>query len=437
MRKIFLLALGLILTIGAQAISAAELYGCMADENTLSIRYDDGRETNNGLLPQTMTDDGWLTFAKTHTITTIEFWSDVQRARPTSTEYWFSGFEDLTTIVHMDYLNTSRVTSMEGMFENCVKLKELDLCRFDVSKVTKMDGMFYYCAALKTIYCNSFWAHECDAAGNNMFHGCTSLVGGQGTKCNGTTNITINNAHPDNGASVPGYFTEKDELYGYRSGNKMIIRYDKERESHGGLYPQNVDIYGWLNLDDSSNPITTIELHSSVQNARPTITNFWFSGFEYVNSFVHLDYLNTSEVMHMQGMFKRCYVLTSIDISSFNTEKLKSTYMMFFNCYALTTIYCNDDWSEIGKGAWSNIMFQECSSLVGGNGTPWDADHLDITYARPDDPANGKPGYFTAQTQGIDDVQGNKVQGTKVIRDGQLFIEINGRTYDAQGKEVK
>ena len=42
-----------------------------------------------------------------------------------------------------------------------------------------------------------------------------------------------------------------------------------------------------------------------------------------------------------------------------------------------------------------------------------------------------------APGQGIEDVQGNKLQSTKVLRDGQLLIEHNGKTYDARGVEIK
>lgn len=38
---------------------------------------------------------------------------------------------------------------------------------------------------------------------------------------------------------------------------------------------------------------------------------------------------------------------------------------------------------------------------------------------------------------GVGEVQGEKVQCTKVLRDGQLMIEKGGRTYNAQGIEVK
>ena len=37
----------------------------------------------------------------------------------------------------------------------------------------------------------------------------------------------------------------------------------------------------------------------------------------------------------------------------------------------------------------------------------------------------------------IDNVQSDKAQSTKVLRNGQLFIERNGHTYDAKGQEVK
>lgn len=39
--------------------------------------------------------------------------------------------------------------------------------------------------------------------------------------------------------------------------------------------------------------------------------------------------------------------------------------------------------------------------------------------------------------QGIDEVQRDNVQGTKVLKDGQLFIERNGKTYNALGAEVQ
>ena len=42
-----------------------------------------------------------------------------------------------------------------------------------------------------------------------------------------------------------------------------------------------------------------------------------------------------------------------------------------------------------------------------------------------------------APGQGIEDVQGNKLQSTKVLRDGKLLIIVGDKTYDARGVEIK
>ena len=40
-------------------------------------------------------------------------------------------------------------------------------------------------------------------------------------------------------------------------------------------------------------------------------------------------------------------------------------------------------------------------------------------------------------SQGIGEVQNDKVQSTKVLRNGQLFIQRDGKTYSITGQEVK
>ena len=45
--------------------------------------------------------------------------------------------------------------------------------------------------------------------------------------------------------------------------------------------------------------------------------------------------------------------------------------------------------------------------------------------------------FYTNWAEGIENVQGNEVQSTKVLRDGQVLILRNGKTYTIQGQEVK
>ena len=48
-------------------------------------------------------------------------------------------------------VDTSNVTSMSNMFNNCRALTSLDVSGWDTSNVTNMLGMFRFCSALKTI----------------------------------------------------------------------------------------------------------------------------------------------------------------------------------------------------------------------------------------------------------------------------------------------
>ena len=45
--------------------------------------------------------------------------------------------------------------------------------------------------------------------------------------------------------------------------------------------------------------------------------------------------------------------------------------------------------------------------------------------------------FQTNKPEGIEDVQSDEVQSTKVVKDGQVFILRNGKTYTMQGQEVK
>lgn len=82
--------------------------------------------------------------------------------------------------------------------------------------------------------------------------------------------------------------------------------------------------------------------------------------------------------------------LTTLDVSNFDTAKATTFASMFDGCAALTTITASD-WSATVT---SGNMFNGCTSLVGGNGTTYDADHTDAAYAHIDTADN--PGYFTA-----------------------------------------
>ena len=135
--------------------------------------------------------------------------------------------------------------------------------------------------------------------------------------------------------------------------------------------------------------LKTLDLSNfSTSNVRDM--SLMFDGCKALQS-VDLSSFNTQNVNDMNGMFYDCENLTVLNIAHFDMQSVTSVSSMFGGCKKLKTIYCNDDWNKIGMDA--DETFEECYSLVGGNGTRFDPDHTYIDYARPDKP--GEPGYFT------------------------------------------
>jgi len=114
--------------------------------------------------------------------------------------------------VNLGRMSTASVITMDEMFYKCYSLKTLDLSSFNTSSVQYMSGMFEGCRSLTTIYGPAEWSlaglrGEGLTNTENMFSGCTSLVGGNGTsyQSHGVTNGTY--ARIDKQGN-PGYFTQ-------------------------------------------------------------------------------------------------------------------------------------------------------------------------------------------------------------------------------------
>ena len=110
------------------------------------------------------------------------------------------------TTLDLSNFNTSNVTNMASMLSG-IKITKLDLSSFDTRKVENMSWMFSNSNNLKTIYASDKFKTSNVTNYNNMFTGCTNLIGGSGTKYN-SSYVGKSYAHIDGGTSNPGYFTE-------------------------------------------------------------------------------------------------------------------------------------------------------------------------------------------------------------------------------------
>lgn len=85
-------------------------------------------------------------------------------------------------------IDTSNVTNMGYMFDDCPRLTTLDLSSFDTSKVTWMYNMFNYCFNLTTLDVSQFDTSNVTDMGN-MFNNCSSLTTLDVSRFN-TSNVT-------------------------------------------------------------------------------------------------------------------------------------------------------------------------------------------------------------------------------------------------------
>ena len=111
--------------------------------------------------------------------------------------------------VNLTGLNTSNVFSTANMFEDCTSLETVDLSGFDTSALLYTNAMFYNCGSLTTIIADDAWSMDNVAQSQNMFYGCASLVGGNGTAFD-EANVDGTYAHIDV-AGNPGYFSTLGE----------------------------------------------------------------------------------------------------------------------------------------------------------------------------------------------------------------------------------
>ena len=231
----------------------------------LTFYCDDQKTARNGMDVGPFENAGGRGWENARTnITTVVFDDSFANCTElTSTAFWFYGCDHLTEIVGISNLKTDNVTNMEWMFRgcsgltildvsgfktenvfdfglmfmdcssltsldisnfktdnmlymnymfyDCSGLTTLDMSNFKTDKVTAIDHMFYNCSGLTTIYAGNDWTTAAVTSGEDVFAGCTNLVGGKGTAYN-PDHVDYTYARIDGGpnSTTPGYFTEKN-----------------------------------------------------------------------------------------------------------------------------------------------------------------------------------------------------------------------------------
>lgn len=95
-------------------------------------------------------------------------------------------FQYYSALEKIGKITNDEVTNTSNMFDNCTKLKEVDLTSFSTSTVINMNNMFSGCISLETLDLHNFVTTNLTNT-SDMFYGCTKL------KNINMSNFTFNN----------------------------------------------------------------------------------------------------------------------------------------------------------------------------------------------------------------------------------------------------
>ena len=363
----------------------------------------------------------------------VTFADEIQ---PITTATWFLDCENLQTVRNVANLNTLHVTDMSQMFAGCAALTGLNLSALNTNNVTNMRQMFFECSGLETLDLSDWntgnvssmadMFNGCESLrtiralnkflvtnvtdGESMFQDCALLVGGNGTRYD-PAHVDKSYARRDAAPVTPGYFSPgvdidplpvSETLYAvlYSDGelafqnsldaqNGKTVLKTYETDSEG--YAKGNARGSYMAWYDDRASITSVNFAAAIY---PASTAQWFYSCENLAAVQNPANLHTDYVTDMGQMFAYCRSLTTLDLSGFHTAQTVDMSQMFYRCGQLTEIRASDSFS-LESLTNSRLMFGECVSLTGGQGTPYSRDHTDGTYARIDD-APSAPGYFTA-----------------------------------------
>lgn len=299
------------------------------ETQTLTLYYDTnfGKGNDQGISESPL----WMQLDERMKIKSVVFDESFKDARPTTCVFWFLWFEALTTIEHLDYLNTSEVEYMNSMFTKCTSLETLDLSSFNTEKVTDMQTMFEGSTNLRTINLPKGFIGSNVTDLNGMFRGCVSL-----------TELDLSGSNAEKVKNMNSMF------YGCVALSNLNLSWSKT----GSLTEMRY-------LFSSCHSLESLDL-SGFNTENVTSMVSMFSQCSSLRS-LDLSSFNTSKVIGMNLMFYNCTNLESIDLSSFETENLQQMPHMFYSCTKLETL----DLSSFATPNMTSMLsaFQNCKNL--------------------------------------------------------------------------
>ncbi|MBQ9001355.1 MAG: BspA family leucine-rich repeat surface protein [Eggerthellaceae bacterium] len=247
-------------------------------------------------------------------------------------------------------------------------IESIDFSGLDTSRTTNMASLLYNEQYLSSITWGSKFTTSNVTNMSCMFDNCCDLN-------------TLDVSHFDT-SSV----TDMSEMFNHLNGFFMT---DLDLSNFDTSNVTNMDgmFWGAINLKNLN--------ISSFNTSKVTSMNGMFAFCEDLAT-IDVSHFDMSKVRNHSGMFRDCYRLVAVSLPAYsaptegNVAFFGDMSGMFSSCYSLKTIYSQG--LDVNRVDCKN-MFKDCTNLVGGNGTKYDASYVNAQRACIDTAAT--PGYLT------------------------------------------
>ena len=321
-------------------------------------------------------DSLYAMFRNCSSLTSLNLGTSFNTGNTTSMDEMFKNCSSLTSINLGNNFDTSKVTNMAEMFSGCNSLTNIDLGnKFNTSNVTTINSMFYDCKKLENLDLGDNFDTSNVIYMHRVFESCNSL-----------RSIDLGDKFDTSKAQGMSFlFKDCSSLTSLDLGSKF----------------DTSNVTDMWSMFEGCKKLTSLDLGGKFDTSKVTTMTKMFSDCNSLTSLNLGNKFDTSNVTNMANMFYACKNLTTLDLEDkFETPKVTNMASMFRSCDKLTTIYANDKFDSYNARNNYAQVFEDSKKLIGGAGTTYQSFRYNGDYARMDDPANDKPGYFTNKDNG-------------------------------------
>ena len=236
--------------------------------------------------------------------------SSFDTSNVTDMGFMFNNCLKLKKIRGLEKFNTIKVIDMKAIFGQCNEIEMLDLSNFDISKITDMGWFFCYCYKLK--YIKGLEKFNTNQVTNmrTMFQACTSLE-----------EIDLTN-----------FDTSKVTDMGY-----MFASCNKLKRIKGIEKFNTNQVINMKTMFQDCQELEELDL-SNFDTSNVNDMGYMFANCFKLKRIKGIQKFNTNQVINMRAMFQQNKELEELDLSNFDTSNVVDMGFMFAVCSKLKSL---------------------------------------------------------------------------------------------------